>query len=149
MKRRFCYEGKKIIAGVFASALFVSAALSVSAAKESKTISRDMSKYFSKTTNNGVGYMYYHVGSVRPYDDVFAYSETKVTSGMDGYAGVSITGTNNVPSAQYSDKIINGSYIRTDNAVVSSCDVAKRVNFTGARRQANTDQYTGFNYNIN
>lgn len=139
---------KKIIAGVFASALFVSAALSVSAATETGNISRNMNEDFSKTTNNGVGYMYYHVGSVRPYDDVFAYSETKVTSGMDGYAGVSITGTNNVPSAQYSDKIINGSYIRTDNAVVSSCDVAKRVNFTGARRQVNTDQYTGFNYII-
>lgn len=140
---------KKIIAGVFASALFVSAALSVSAATETRTISRNMNEDFSKTTNNGVGYMYYHVGSVRPYDDVFAYSETKVTSGMVGYAGVSITGTNNVPSAQYSDKIINGSYIRTDNAVVSSCDVAKRVNFTGARRQAGTDEYHGFNYTIN
>lgn len=140
---------KKIIAGVFASALFVSAALSVSAATESVNIkNQNMYKNFSKLTNNGVGYMYYHVGSVRPYDDVFAYSETKVTSGMDGYAGVSITGTNNVPSAQYSDKIINGSYIRTDNAVVSSCDTAKRVNFTGARRQKGSDEYTGFNYTI-
>ena len=77
--------------------------------------------------------MYYHVGSVRPYDDVFAYS---------------ITGTNNVQSAKYSDKVINGSYIRTDNAVVSSCDTAKRVNFTGARRQAGSDEYHGFNYII-
>lgn len=107
-----------------------------------------MSKYFSKTTNNGVGYMYYHVGSVRPYDDVFAYSETKVTSGMDGYAGVSITGTNNVPSAQYSDKIINGSYIRTENAVVGGCDVAKKVVFRGGRKQKNTGDWHEFDYII-
>lgn len=93
--------------------------------------------------------MYYHVGSVRPYDDVFAYSETKVTSGMEGYAYVEVTGIDDKTVWRATRKIVDDSYIRTDNAVVSSCDVAKRVNFTGARRQANTDQYTGFNYMIN
>lgn len=141
-------KAKKIVAGVFASALFVSAALSVSAAKESKTISRDMSKYFSKTTNNGVGYMYYHVGSVRPYDDVFAYSETKVTSGMEGYAYVEVTGIDGKTVWRATRKIVDDSYIRTENAVVGGCDVAKKVVFRGGRKQKNTGDWHEFDYII-
>lgn len=141
-------KAKKIFIGVLSSALFFSTALAVSAASviESKNISRDMSTEYSKTSSNGTGYMYYHVGSTWPYDDVFAYSETKIASGMTGYASVTVTAINNQKVTEYSDTIVS-QCIRTPSAGISGCDVAKSVRFMGARKDVGQD-YVGYNYYI-
>lgn len=142
-------KAKKIFIGVLSSALFFSTALAVSAASviDFNDISWDMSTEYSKKSSNGVGYMYYHVGSGWPYDDVFAYSETKVTSGMTGYASVNVTAINNQKAVEYSDTIVDSQYIRTPSAGISGCDVAKNVRFMGARKDVGQD-YVGYNYYI-
>lgn len=137
-------KAKKIIAGILAASGLLTATFAVSA----QTITRDMGKSYSAMTNNGVGYMYYYVGSTRPYDDVFAYAETQITSGMEGFASVSLTALNNQVVTEYSNKVINNSYIRTANAGVSGQDVAKNVRFMGSRNEKGSETYKTYNYTI-
>lgn len=140
---------KKVVSGVLVLAALVTSVVAASAAStiEEKTVDWDMGKAYSKTTSNKTGYMYYYVGSWLPYDDVFAYSETKVTSGMTGYAIVTLKAQNGTVITKSSSKITNNSYIRTDYAEVSGQDVAERVQFIGARKD-NGQDYVGFSYNI-
>lgn len=141
-------KSKKLLAIICCSlAVAITGMIGVSAATESKNIDRDMTQSYSKNTNNGAGYLYYHVGSLYPYDDVFAYSQTYVTSGMTGYASVNLKATNNQISMRYSDTIVNNQYIRTPNAAVSGVDTAKNVRFAGSRTDG-SNNYKGFNYYI-
>lgn len=106
-----------------------------------------MSVDYSKLTNNGVGFMHYHVGSTAWYDDVFAYSKTYVTSGMSGYAGVNLKAINNQIAIQYSDTIINNQIV-TPNAGVAGVDYAEYVRFNGGRTDNGSNYYNGYVYYI-
>lgn len=142
---------KRILTGAIASALLLSTTLGVSAVSEIERFTSteiDMTRSYSRNTNNGVGYMYYHVGSMNWGDDAYAYSETKIARGMSGYASVSITGINGQKAAQYSEDMVDNSYIRTANAVVSGCDFAQKIQFMGARKENTQEDYVGYVYTI-
>lgn len=133
---------KRIIAGVLASATLLTTTFAVGA----EDIDWEMNRNFSRNSSNGVGYMYYHVGQPYNNDDVFAYTETRLASGMTGYASVSLVADNNKKASKYSDKVIKDGeyyYIRTDNAGVSGTDEADTVTFHGARKDKD---YVGFYY---
>ena len=141
---------KKLLAGLLVSATLLAATLGVSAADSIETnnnYDHPMNTIFSKTTSNKAGYMYYHAGTIMLVDDAFAYTETKVTSGMTGYASVNFKAQNGTITTKYSEKIVNNSYIRTDTASVSGQTSAEYVRFTGARKDVGQD-YVGFNYRI-
>ena len=120
---------------------------SASSSIESTQVDWTMSQSYSANSNNGSGYMYYHVGSSAWFDDVYAYSKTNVASGMTGFASVTLKSDTNQTVTKYSDTIVNNSYIITDNACVSGTDQAENVHFMGARYDVGQNA-VGYNYFI-
>lgn len=142
---------KRIFAATFAAAMIMAAALNVSAADniETNTDNKniDMSIGHTYTSKNKVGYMFYDSGSILPWDDVCAYSETRIAPGMKGEAYVKILGANGKTVYRKETKAVDNK-INTGYACVEGCDTAKSVLFKGVRRESNSSSGVGYNYTI-
>ncbi len=145
MKIKKVVSGALVLATLAASAVVATAA-DVIETREEKN--RDMTTSYSKISNNQVGDMCYHAGSTAWFDDVYAYTKTRIAPGMEGWATISMDTLNGTHAQQVSYKPIDDSYIVAETGTQNGQDYAKWVVFTGKRREKGAKDFTGFNYRI-